>query len=268
MISEPQNTIFVAVMKNREQFSARLNELGKRSEPFVFLIDFEGNETLIFDADDTSQLIWKTGSATNFEGGYNKKKLTKWDIVPPTFKQYKKGFYQVSQHIHAGDTYLLNYTQPTKVDCNLNLEDIFHASEASYKILLKDRFVCFSPETFVRITNGKIVSFPMKGTIDASVPNAEQLILNDSKELAEHHTIVDLIRNDLSLVAENVQVEEFRYLERIYTSQHDLWQVSSKISGDLPLNYRESLGDIIFTMLPAGSPKTENNRNNKSCREL
>jgi para-aminobenzoate synthetase component 1 len=93
----------------------------------------------------------------------------------------------------------------------------------------------------------------MKGTIDASVENAKELILNDSKELAEHNTIVDLIRNDLSLVAENVAVEKFRYLDRIKTSHRDLWQVSSKITGDLPDNYTENIGDIIFTMLPAGS---------------
>ncbi len=55
----------------------------------------------------------------------------------------------------------------------------------------------------------------MKGTIDASVENADQQILDDSKEMAEHNTIVDLIRNDMSLVAENVTVEKFRFLTQI-----------------------------------------------------
>jgi para-aminobenzoate synthetase component 1 len=93
----------------------------------------------------------------------------------------------------------------------------------------------------------------MKGTMDANIRNAKQLILNDSKELAEHNTIVDLIRNDLSLVAHNVKVEKFRYLERIKTNQRDLWQVSSKITGQLPENYTENIGDIVIRMLPAGS---------------
>jgi para-aminobenzoate synthetase component 1 len=93
----------------------------------------------------------------------------------------------------------------------------------------------------------------MKGTIDATIENSKELILKDSKEVAEHNTIVDLIRNDLSLVAENVTVEKFRYLERIKTNQRDLWQVSSKITGDLPKFYIENIGDIIFKMLPAGS---------------
>ena len=54
----------------------------------------------------------------------------------------------------------------------------------------------------------------MKGTIDAHLPNAEEIILNDAKELAEHATIVDLIRNDLSKVATNVKVDKFRFYEQ------------------------------------------------------
>lgn len=240
-------------MKIRQQITAQMNELGKRGEAFVFLIDFEGNEAYIFEPGDTSKLLWKTSSASNYRKQLITRKLEKWEIIPPTFEKYKWGFDLVSEQIRAGDTYLLNFTQPTAVECNLSLDEIFHLSSAPYQVLLKDRFVCFSPETFVQIKNGKIASFPMKGTMDASIPNAEELILNDSKEVAEHHTIVDLIRNDLSLVAENVCVEKFRYLQQIKTNQSDLWQVSSKITGDLPFDYAQNIGEILFTMLPAGS---------------
>lgn len=240
-------------MKIRRETAARMNTLGIQGEAFVFVIDFEGNEAHIYSPDDNSNLLWKTASTSNFTPPSTTKKLEKWETRPTPFCRYQEGFEQVSQHIHAGDTYLLNFTQPTPVECNLGLDDIFYLSTARYKVLLKDRFVCFSPETFVRINDGKIASFPMKGTMDASLPNSKELILKDSKEVAEHHTIVDLIRNDLSLVAENVTVEKFRYLERIKTNQRDLWQVSSKITGDLPGDYREKIGDILFTMLPAGS---------------
>ena len=50
------------------------------------------------------------------------------------------------------------------------------------------------------LEDGEIKSFPMKGTIDATLPNAEKLLMDDPKETAEHATIVDLIRNDLSMV--------------------------------------------------------------------
>jgi para-aminobenzoate synthetase component 1 len=93
----------------------------------------------------------------------------------------------------------------------------------------------------------------MKGTIDGNIPNAEELILSDTKELAEHATIVDLIRNDLSKVSKNVRVTKYRYYEQIKTQQGIIGQVSSEIEGILPENYNELIGDIIFDLLPAGS---------------
>lgn len=191
----------------------------------------------------------------------NKTELQHWEASPISFEQYKTGFDLVKKHILNGDTYLLNYTQPTPVVTNLTPVDIFLKSKALFKIYLKDKFVCFSPERFVQIENGKILSHPMKGTIDADEENAYHKILNDSKELAEHNTIVDLIRNDISLIADNVNVDKFRYTSHIKTNNRNLLQVSSAISGRLPANYIEHIGDIIFAMLPAGSvtgaPKTK-----------
>lgn len=230
-----------------------MNERGRRNEPFVFVIDFDTTTAKLFSPDETDKIWWQANMQSNFARPVTEKKDIEWETEPVSFRQYKKGYDLVQHHIHNGDTYLLNYTQPTRVKTNLSPKEIFHLSEARYKVLLRDEFVCFSPEIFVQIDAGKISSYPMKGTMDASLPNAKDRILNDSKELAEHNTIVDLIRNDLSLVAENVTVEKFRYLERLKTNQRDLWQVSSKISGDLPENYTEKIGDIIFKMLPAGS---------------
>ncbi len=113
--------------------------------------------------------------------------------------------------------------------------------------------MCFSPESFVKIKGKTISSFPMKGTIDATLPNAEDLILNDEKETAEHYTIVDLIRNDLNLVSKNVRVERFRFTQKIDTAKGKILQVSSEICGDVPENWNEHLGDIFSKLLPAGS---------------
>ncbi len=240
-------------MKIQKEISEQMNTLGRAGKAFVFLIDFEGNNAHLFSAEDKNQLLWQTPETSNFISAEESASLKKWKIEPIPFSEYKKGFQLIQKHIHNGDTYLLNFTQPTAIETNLNLEQIFNLSSARYKILLKDKFVCFSPEKFVQIIDGQIASFPMKGTMDASIENSKELILNDSKEVAEHNTIVDLIRNDMSLVANNVEVENFRYLERIKTNHRDLWQVSSKITGTLPDNYFENIGDIIFTMLPAGS---------------
>ncbi|HTE29972.1 MAG TPA: aminodeoxychorismate synthase component I, partial [Chryseolinea sp.] len=152
-----------------------------------------------------------------------------------------------------GDSFLTNLTVKTEVMLNQTLRDIFHQSRAKYKLLLDGQFLVFSPETFIQIRDGKIRSFPMKGTIDASIPDARNKILSNRKELSEHVTIVDLIRNDLSQIAKNVQVEKFRYVEEIKTADKPLLQVSSMISGDLEDNYHAHLGDLLLTLLPAGS---------------
>ena len=115
-------------------------------------------------------------------------------------------------------------------------------------------FVCFSPETFVRIKGGRIYSYPMKGTLDASLPNAEKLLMEDQKEAAEHATIVDLIRNDLSRVAEDVRVDKYRYIDVLHTNKGNILQTSSEISGRLPEDYPHHLGEILDAQLPAGAP--------------
>ncbi len=79
------------------------------------------------------------------------------------------------------------------------------------------------------------------------------MLASDPKEDAEHNTIVDLIRNDLSTVATHVRVKRFKYIEKLKTHQGELLQMSSEIEGKLPSDFRKSLGDILFRMLPAGS---------------
>jgi len=241
-------------MQKQVEIINQLNEWGKQRIPFAFLIDYQGEDPLIFPLNEpVNEILWSIPGSSNVGKSPLNGELKIWKTTPVSFEKFKIGYEKVMWHIHNGDTYLLNFTQPTKVETNLSLEEIFYASSAPYKIYLKDKFVCFSPESFVKIEDGKIYSFPMKGTIDADIENAEQIILTDSKEIAEHNTIVDLIRNDLSLVAENVTVEKFRYLSHIKTNHKNLLQVSSQISGDLPKNYNENIGDIIFKMLPAGS---------------
>ncbi len=241
-------------MKQAGEYREQMNHLGGQGTPFAFLIDFSAEQTRIFNLqNNTGELFWQTPDHQNFPGNTSKPVLEKWQMNPVPFKTYREGFDLVQQHIFKGDTYLLTFTQPTPIETNLSLEELFYISSAPYKVFLKDQFVCFSPESFISITNGKIASHPMKGTLIAEAGSSGEQILSDSKELAEHHTIVDLIRNDLSRVAKNVAVEKFRYLEQIKTNRKDLWQVSSRITGDLPGNYAAMVGDILFSMLPAGS---------------
>lgn len=75
----------------------------------------------------------------------------------------------------------------------------------------------------------------------------------DAKESAEHATIVDLIRNDLSKVATKVKVDKYRYIDYISNNTGKIIQTSSQISGQLSNDYQQHIGDIISSQLPAGS---------------
>ncbi len=231
-----------------------MNEYGKERIPFLFIIDFEMKSPIILKLSDAgSKILYKIGDNKNYCDSFTAASVLQLEKFPIKFDNYQRAFNKVMDNIRNGNTYLLNLTFPTKIKTNYSLKEIFYVSSAKYKLLFENKFVVFSPETFVQIKNGKIYSFPMKGTIDASIENAEQRLLNDEKEFAEHNTIVDLIRNDLSIVAKNVRVEKFRYVDKIKTSNKTLLQTSSKICGELEKNYHSKIGDVIFKLLPAGS---------------
>lgn len=171
----------------------------------------------------------------------------------PDVSEYEGKFNRVIERIRYGDSFLTNLTVKTEISISRSLLDIFGRSEASYKLWYNDEFVVFSPEAFVTIANNRICSYPMKGTIDATVAGAREKLLSNAKEMAEHVTIVDLIRNDLSQVATEVEVKRFRYLDRLKTDRNELWQVSSEVAGNLDPAWHESVGNILTALLPAGS---------------
>ncbi|OAD20370.1 para-aminobenzoate synthase component I, partial [Candidatus Thiomargarita nelsonii] len=146
-----------------------------------------------------------------------------------------------------GNTYLLNLTFPTEIEVNTSLLNIFLSSQAPFKLYFKDQFITFSPERFIKIKDNLIKTYPMKGTIDADILNAHKKILADEKEKAEHVMVVDLLRNDLSIVAKKVSVNKFRYIDKIEAGSKALLQVSSEISGILEKNWSERIGDILFS---------------------
>ncbi|MEK6476539.1 aminodeoxychorismate synthase component I [Catalinimonas sp. 4WD22] len=235
----------------------QMNILGASGTPFLFVIDFLVREPVIIPLHeiDSTQLLYDFQGFNNIpKAAYaaNLQPLV-FEKFPVDFATYKRSFDTVMHHLKAGNSFLVNLTLPTPIAINRSLKDIFYQSKATYKLWYQDEFVVFSPEPFVKIRGREIFSYPMKGTIDSSLPKAEERLLSDPKEMAEHVTIVDLIRNDLSYFASDVQVKCFRFVEEVQTYKGKLLQVSSEISGQLAENYHEQLGDILMSMLPAGS---------------
>ncbi len=232
-----------------------MNDYGKNKTPFLFIIDFLCQNIIIKKPEELKDgsILFLINQKKNYSTTHKNNKQVELKSFPIGFNEYKKQFNLVYEAIMRGDSYLTNLTCRTEIESNLSLKEIFYQSEAKYKLFYKDEFVVFSPETFIKVIDNKIYTHPMKGTIDASIPNAKSIILENSKEKAEHYTIVDLLRNDLSLVANNVEVSKFRYIDELLTSNGKLLQVSSEIIGDLNENYKNNLGDLFKALLPAGS---------------
>lgn len=254
----------------RDEAIRRMNAMGGEARPFLFVVDYEGSQAIVCPlADvDAAECLYDFRGRTNFppqgpaDGAPTSRpsptalrpaRPIRWDIRPPRPERYRRQFETVRRAILRGDSYLTNLSCRIPLTTDQPLPRLFALAHAPYRLWLRGRLLCFSPETFVRILGNEISTFPMKGTLPASLPGAEARLLADRKEAAEHATVVDLLRNDLSMVATHVSVSRYRYVERIATHREPLLQTSSEIRGQLPTDWPQRLGDILFTLLPAGS---------------
>ena len=219
-----------------------LNSLGKERKPFLFITDFKAQTLKVILPQDLKKEDVEFQIDENYSYVKHKNYLKS---TPVSFKNYQKKFNKIINKIKSGETYVLNLTQATKIETQLSLKEIYSLSNSHYKLRFKDKFVCFSPEKFIQIDEDRIHAYPMKGTIDASINDAKEKILPDAKEMAEHVMIVDLLRNDLSIVSTNVKVEEFRYVTEVQAGEKNLLQVSSHISGFVGDEWHEKMGTIL-----------------------
>lgn len=234
-----------------------MNDLGRSRTPFVWGVDYDCRRGFVVDNPYSPDcgILWEVrGRGNDHVCPQHSEEFPQMRVVAhPERLVYERSFNTVMSGLRRGDSFLANLTACTEVECQCGLDTILRYAHAPYKLLLPDEFVCFSPEPFVRISKDRISTYPMKGTADASLPDAESALMENYKELCEHHTIVDLMRNDLNSVSRDVRVERFRYLERIATSKGEILQTSSKVTGVLPEGKNLDFGDIILPMLPAGS---------------
>lgn len=246
-------------------FKKKITRFLAAKEPFFFIVNFDCTDLRVYSFEEAlrNNIQFDIRGLRNFQEAPNRKNSIDYPLVvePFSFENYLNSFEKVVSNLKSGNSFLTNLTFPSKVKSKIDLNEVFETSNASYKLLFKDQFVCFSPECFVKIANGYIYSYPMKGTIDASIEDAESILMNDPKEEQEHNTIVDLIRNDLSMVSNEVKVTKFRFVERINTANGEILQTSSEIRGKLAVDWQTNFADILLKMLPAGSisgaPKTK-----------
>lgn len=255
-------------MYTREETIRRMNALGRAEQPFFFVISHDLEHNLLVEPAGAGE-----GRTAAFALPLGKMELKgeapalperiRFTPSPCSMSRYAEAFSSVRKHLLRGDSYLLNLCVATPVETNLALVHLFRFARAPYRMLLGSDArvpgvhgrgcVCFSPEPFVTVRGRTVSTFPMKGTAPAATPEARQWLETDEKENRESATIVDLMRNDLSMVAAGVRVKRYRYISPVETRGGAILQCSSEISGTLPEDWRSRLGEMMMKLLPAGS---------------
>ena len=179
-----------------------------------------------------------------------------------TKKEYLSRIKKVKNHIQKGDIYETNFCYNWEARNKVNnpydifkkLESLTKAPFSVYAEIGEYVIISASPERFIKKRGNKLISEPIKGTskrskdldIDQKLINS---LKNDPKERAENIMIVDLVRNDLSKVANknSVSVDE---LCKVYTFEN-IHQMISKVSCEI--NKDMSFSQILKALFPMGS---------------
>ncbi|SFP17240.1 para-aminobenzoate synthetase / 4-amino-4-deoxychorismate lyase [Variovorax sp. 770b2] len=188
--------------------------------------------------------------------------------VPPVDWQAglsRAGFDRNIEAIHRaianGELYQLNYTAPLRAEFRGDAHDWFMALRkaqpngyAAFIDIGDEQVLSVSPELFFDWQGERILARPMKGTAPRGATTAEDEAMalrlrTVPKERAENVMIVDLIRNDLSRVAQpfSVRVPRLFHTEALPT----VWQMTS----DVEAKVRDgvSLVDVFSALFPCGS---------------
>lgn len=174
---------------------------------------------------------------------------------------YLSSIKKLKDYIYSGDIYQVNFTQ--RFECDFegnsnelykNLKSINPAPFAAYLDFGEGEIISSSPERFIKLTDRTIETRPMKGTRPRGKSKAEdkklkEELVNSEKDRAELLMIVDLMRNDISRVAEtgSVNVTELFHLEEYATVLQMVATIQGKLKDEL------SAVDIIKATFPGGS---------------
>lgn len=176
-------------------------------------------------------------------------------------QQYRQAVERCVQYVHAGDIFQVNLSQrllrPATCDPEelaLHLRRISPAPFAGYADFGRIQVISSSPERLLSIRSGDIEARPIKGTRPRlSDPVADagiaQLLLQSPKDRSENVMIVDLLRNDISRIAQpdSIQVTALAELERY----PHVWHLVSVIRAKLASGHQ--IPEIIESIFPGGS---------------
>ncbi len=175
--------------------------------------------------------------------------------------QYTGDIERIRDYIASGDSYQINHTFPMQGGFQGDLGELYRhlgtSQQAPFGAYLdtgRYKILSASPELFFLLKDGTITTRPMKGTASRGRWSAEDRdtalqLLSSPKERAENLMIVDLLRNDLGIVAETGSVTvDVLFEVETYPTVH---QMTSTVSAQLRPG--TSLTDIFKALFPCGS---------------
>ena len=185
-------------------------------------------------------------------------------LAPQTSKkEYLNQVNSILSRLQQGDIYEVNYCQEflaegieikNPIGFYKKLNEATTAPFSSYLGFEDKHIFCGSPERFIKRTEDKIISQPIKGTArrhEDQIIDAQLLsdLKNDPKERSENVMIVDLVRNDLSKIAtpKSVKVDELFKVTSFKTVHQMISTVSCEVKSEL------QFVDIIKATFPMGS---------------
>lgn len=269
------NFIYCTRNKHSEGFPEGLYYLADRQtnfiKPSVVLIKYD-HKNFLLNNDESKAAFYpviKFDKEFNYKSFISNKNENSIIFKTKTNKQeYIKRVNLLKQHIQQGDIYEINYCiEFFAEDVDINEWTLFDKvnklSEAPYTCLAKlddEIIISASPELFLRKNNDVLETKPIKGTIKRSADKGEDEQLKQSlrssiKEQTENVMIVDVARNDLSVIAQkaSVVVNKLFAIESFKTVHQMVSTVSCKVKQNL------SFGDIIQATFPmpsmTGAPK-------------
>lgn len=179
------------------------------------------------------------------------------------YLDYTKKIAAIKSEIASGNTYQLNYTirlqgdLPDDFSAQATYQALQQAGKANYTALLSTtdfQIISTSPELFFKWEGNLLTTRPMKGTVRRGVTKeadqaAHDWLLNDPKNRAENVMIVDLLRNDLGMIAQpgSVRVPKLMNLEPYPT----VWQMTSTVTAKT--SPETSLTNVFKALFPCGS---------------
>lgn len=175
--------------------------------------------------------------------------------------RYATDFARIQTYLHAGDCYQVNYAQAFHARCAgqgaiamRHLLALSRASHAAWMLAPEGEVLCLSPELFLSIRNGRVLTKPIKGTAPRSANPAidehnKTQLAQSNKNQAENLMIVDLLRHDLGRHAKTgtVRVERLFDIESLPQVHHMVSTISAEVSSG------SDAIDVIRDCFPGGS---------------